>query len=1294
MRSPVLLVLSLVTLLFTTLGCSGGVGASAGSADGSDRPLVVTPGTSSVPVRRTVSFSATRDGVPAAVSWSVQEPGGGQIDGAGTYPAPPTAGTFHVVATDSTGAGSIAMATVTVTASPVQVVVSPGTVTVVAGGTAQFSATVSGTAAGESTAVTWSVQESGGGTVDGSGAYRAPADTGTFHLVATSVADPFQQDVATVEITAAPDISVSVIPGTASTTPGGVLTFTAQVSGTGAGQSTAVTWSVQEGAAGGSIDGMGRYTAPSGTGTFHVVATSVADPTRKATATVQVSAAPVVTVSVSPDPATVRVGGTVSFTAMVTGLAPGQSSAVTWSVREGAAGGTVDASGRYTAPAAAGTAHVVATSVADPSRSDSATVTVIPQISVTVSPATATVRAGGSLQFTATVQGTTAGQSQSVRWTVREAGGGSVDASGRYSAPGTAGTFHVVATSAADPSRTAEATVTVTPPISVGVTPASASTQIRGTLSFAATVNGTSAGESTGVTWSVQEGAGGGSVDASGRYTAPGAAGTFHVVARSIADATRSGSATITVTAPAISVSVSPASTSVQAGGAISFTASVTGTVSGQSTAVTWSVREGAAGGSIDSGGRYTAPAGAGTFHVVATSVADPSRSATATVTVTASAVIAVSVSPGSASVSPGGTMSFTATVTGTVSGQSTAVTWSVQEGAAGGSIDSGGRYTAPSGTGTFHVVATTVADPSRSDSSTVSVQTSSILDPDRRTVWAPGVPGGVPARAQVCATVNASTYGNGSIDATSGIQAAINACAAGQVVQLSSGTFTINGGRYLQISKGITLRGAGPGATTLQKTDGAKPGQEQTGPNPSPLVIIGPARWDNNGGSSVNLSADAAKGSYSVTVGNAGAFSAGQIVLLDELSGAGWQPDPAGRGQIWASADFRVVWQRHNPPQGTDDPSPDALGWFSRDDRPTNEIKQIDRISGNTIYFNTPVHISYRTSHNAQLSSFGYPFTVGAGIEDLSVTGGDQGNIRFHWASSCWAKRIDSSVWHDEGFAVERSFRVEIRDSYVHDAAWAQPGGAGYAISLSDGSSEVLVENSIVLKANKVMVARSAGTASVFGYNYVDDGYINTNTRWIEVGLNASHMVGPHHVLFEGNQGFNWDSDKTHGNSIYHTVFRNHLVGTRRDFSDAAGGNGPRRCAGATYYSYWHSFVGNVMGVAGQMAGWVYESGDMDTPAIYMLGWDDWAPYPTDARVKATTLRHGNFDYVTSSVVWDPAIGDRNLPASLYLAQKPAFFNAGRGYSWPWVDPTGPTKLSTLPARARYEAGTPFVQP
>jgi hypothetical protein len=44
-------------------------------------------------------------------------------------------------------------------------------------------------------------------------------------------------------------------------------------------------------------------------------------------------------------------------------------------------------------------------------------------------------------------------------------------------------------------------------------------------------------------------------------------------------------------------------------------------------------------------------------------------------------------------------------------------------------------------------------------------------------------------------------------------------------------------------------------------------------------------------------------------------------------------------------------------------------------------------------------------------------------------------------------------------------------------------------------------------------------------------------------------------------------------------------------------------------------------------------------------------------------------------------------LPDSLYLPGKPAFFGDGR---WPWVDPLGPIKTYTLPAKARYDAGKP----
>ena len=100
----------------------------------------------------------------------------------------------------------------------------------------------------------------------------------------------------------------------------------------------------------------------------------------------------------------------------------------------------------------------------------------------------------------------------------------------------------------------------------------------------------------------------------------------------------------------------------------------------------------------------------------------------------------------------------------------------------------------------------------------------------DRVTTWHPGVPGGVPARSKVCATLSAARYGNGVVDATVDIQAAIESCPTGQVVLLSAGTFTINSGNIIMIDKGVTLRGAGAGQTTLQKTDGAKPGVEATG--------------------------------------------------------------------------------------------------------------------------------------------------------------------------------------------------------------------------------------------------------------------------------------------------------------------------------------------------------------------------------------------------------------------------------------------------------------------------------
>jgi hypothetical protein len=176
------------------------------------------------------------------------------------------------------------------------------------------------------------------------------------------------------------------------------------------------------------------------------------------------------------------------------------------------------------------------------------------------------------------------------------------------------------------------------------------------------------------------------------------------------------------------------------------------------------------------------------------------------------------------------------------------------------------------------------------------------------------------------------------------------------------------------------------------------------------------------------------------------------------------------------------------------------------------------------------------------------------AGVENLSIYGGADGGLRLETAAYSWAKAVEVTQWIGEGVAIDNSFRVELRDSYIHAGSWPEPGGAGYVISLADGSSEVLIENNIFIDTCKDMVFRSSGAGSVVAYNYADDSWDFDNPTWVEVGLNASHMAGPHHVLFEGNLSHNIDSDYTHGNAIYLTFFRNWLTGQRRDFTDQGG--------------------------------------------------------------------------------------------------------------------------------------------
>lgn len=577
-----------------------------------------------------------------------------------------------------------------------------------------------------------------------------------------------------------------------------------------------------------------------------------------------------------------------------------------------------------------------------------------------------------------------------------------------------------------------------------------------------------------------------------------------------------------------------------------------------------------------------------------------------------------------------------------------------------------------------------------------------SLIPADRTTVWNPGLNavGGAPQRTTVCATIEASRFGSGMVDASTYIQAALASCPKGQVVQLSAGVFRVD--NLILIDRAVTLRGAGAQATILKKTNGAVAGVDHGESDSQPVILIGSERWPKSDDArSVSLLADGEKGASSVVVSGNPRLQTGDLVLIDsdEYGAASWTalPNRAGRAtgeRIFASD--RTVFMRHNPPdEAADDPIPDSLSWFSRPGRPVSEVKEVAAVDGDRLSFTTPLHIGFPRAKASQVTPLQCKPVTFAGVEFLGVVGGSDDAVRFECAAYAWVKGIEVSVWEGSAISLDYAFRVEVRDSYVHDAAFSTPGGGAYAITFERGSSDALIENNIVVKTNKAIVARGAGAGSVVAYNYIDDGFIAYDQGWQEVGLSGSHYAGSHSMLFEGNEAFNYDSDNTHGNAIYMTVFRNHLLGFRRDFADAAN----IRAAGLNYGSWWHSFIGNVLGSAGRMQGWTLEDNGENSndrapfhggPSIWRLGYqaDRW-DQAGDPKVLATLVRQGNYDFLTRSVQWEGP--ELPLPDSLYLAGKPAFFGT---HAWPWVDPIGAVKVHELPAKARYEAGAPFAAP
>jgi hypothetical protein len=360
------------------------------------------------------------------------------------------------------------------------------------------------------------------------------------------------------------------------------------------------------------------------------------------------------------------------------------------------------------------------------------------------------------------------------------------------------------------------------------------------------------------------------------------------------------------------------------------------------------------------------------------------------------------------------------------------------------------------------------------------------------------------------------------------------------------------------------------------------------------------------------------------------------------------------------------------------------------------------------TLEIGTPIHLGFRRALHPQVyaptgpRSHGGPTVRYAGVEDLTVTGGRNGMILLLDAAYSWIRNVESDGSTSPGrglvghhLDLESCYRCVVRDSYVHDATDVVQGGGAYGISVMSQSSECLVENNVVVNLNKPLVTQASGGGNVIAYNYIDDAWTRVAPNVQETTIDAGHAAFPHMELFEGNWAAHLGTDVVWGNSGWLTFFRNYATSQQRRTA-AAREAWDVEAVGLEGRGVAINVVGNVLGAPGQGLAYEVTSRPPGTgrAAVYRIGHradggggagdpDRYEDPRGPGSTASTLLRHGNFDWVSRVVVWDPRTASRELPPSLYLSAKPAFFGDD---PWPWVDPLSPEKVRVLPAKRRFD--------
>jgi hypothetical protein len=628
------------------------------------------------------------------------------------------------------------------------------------------------------------------------------------------------------------------------------------------------------------------------------------------------------------------------------------------------------------------------------------------------------------------------------------------------------------------------------------------------------------------------------------------------------------------------------------------------------------------------------------------------------------------------------------------------------------------------------------------------------IIPPERLVDWVPGVtvgvPGGIPERTKLCATVLRAPDAPQSTTGT-------GAAASNQITVASVADFAV--GHGVAVADGACEVYSDPCVLApLMTTITAIAGDTLTLNAPLVNAIAGTAVTHNDTpaiqdainacpeGEVVFMPAGKYRITHGISIGygkkNISVRGEGDATILESSAGGG-----GGTFAVAYSGDYLWAPDPNNPQRhrimgdvargSTELPVADTsmfvvgnMASIAQKNDPTLPVTSVStfeylRRQMVRVVAKTDTTLTVAPPLAWALQDALEPIVVGAqqqvegiGLEDFMIdntTSTAAFVIFFEQTYGSWVKNVHSYFAPNYHVHFYDTLNCEMRGSNLDVLNHEGPNGAGFLMGGLGGSSSNLIEDNIIYRSFPHMEINGGATGNVFAYNFAENNFV---FGVMGVSFDSNHAPHNSYNLWEGNVGSVFQSDGYFGSESEGTLFRNWFHATcDTDITDPPTTTDQfGRAVGLNRFARNFSVVGNILGRTGYT--YTYDNGttaqdgvgtSYEVRYIYNLGlpnignggfngmfappWADMGKdvgpsgyQELDLGVAATLIRRGNWNAADNGVAAGEALDMETLPPSLFRASKPEWFG---GLAWPPFDPLAPNQsYDAIPAGYRFVHG------